>query len=112
MNAPLRHHCRNPREQEYRRAGGIIGLKIKLDRPIDRERPCCRNICTISTGKGPHVGELHCVDCGQHRGWLSKPTAQWIEHVVTRFGAPTTPIIVRKAHTFEEEAPRANTNSL
>jgi hypothetical protein len=91
----------------------FVGLKIKLDRPVDREQPCCRNICTIiSTGKGPHVGELHCVDCGQHRGWLSKPTAQWIEHVVTRFGAPTTPIIVRKAHTFEEEAPPANTNSL
>jgi hypothetical protein len=23
----------------------LIGLKVKLDRPVDRERPCCRNIC-------------------------------------------------------------------
>jgi len=88
---------------------GIIGLKVKLDRPVDRERPCCRNMCVIGPSKGPHAGELHCADCGQHRGWLSKTTAQWIEHVVTRFGAPTTPIIVRKAHTFEEEAPPAET---
>jgi hypothetical protein len=69
----------------------LIGLKIKLDRPIDRDRPCCRNICIIAAGKGPHAGELHCADCGQHRGWLSKSTAQWIEHVATRFGARTTP---------------------
>jgi hypothetical protein len=84
---------------------GIVGLKVKLDRPVDREQPCCNNVCIIDAGKGPHAGALYCADCGQHRGWLSKTTAQWIEHVVTRFGAPTTPIIVRKAHTFEEEAP-------
>ena len=79
-------------------------LKIKLDRPVDRERPCCRNICIVGTAY-----ELTCADCGQHRGRLSPRTAQWIEHVATRFGAPTTPIIVRKIHTFEEEAPDTDT---
>jgi hypothetical protein len=96
-------------------APALIGLKVRLDRPVDRERPCCRNICTIGAARGPHAGELICADCGQHRGWLSKPTAQWIEHVVTRFGAPEV-ITVRKAHTFQEEAPPAeplssNTNT-
>ena len=81
----------------------LLGLKVKLDRPIDRERPCCRNVCIIGAGKGPHPGELRCADCGQHRGWLSKSTAQWIEHVATRFRAPTTPVVVRKSHTYEEE---------
>ena len=90
--------------------GNLVGLKVKLDRPIDKERPCCRNICVISAGKGPYAGALHCADCGQPRGWLSKTTAQWIESVVTRFGAPTT-IVVRKSHTYEEEAPPAETNS-
>jgi hypothetical protein len=47
----------------------------------------------------------------QHRGRLSKPTAHWIEQIATRFGAPSTPIIVRKAHTFEEEAPPTEPNS-
>jgi|SRR5262245_17492754 len=84
----------------------LIGLKVKLDRPIDRERPCCNNVCIIRPGKEPHAAELRCADCGQHRGWLSKPTTRWIEHVVTRFGAPEV-ITVRKAHTFQEEAPPA-----
>jgi hypothetical protein len=87
----------------------LFGLKVKLDRPVDREQACCRNICVIGNGKGPHAGELRCADCDQHRGWLSKATAQWIEHVVTRFGAPTTPIVVRRSHTYEEEAPPTET---
>jgi hypothetical protein len=85
----------------------LVGLKVRLDRPVDRERLCCRNVCVIGAGQGPHAGALNCADCGQHRGWLSKSTAQWIEHVVTRFGAPTTPIVVRKSHTYDEEAPPA-----
>ena len=79
----------------------LVGLKLKLDRPVDREQPCCNNVCIIDAGEEPHAGALYCADCGQHRGWLSKPTAAWIEHVVTRFGAPTTPIVVRKS----EEVP-------
>src|SRR5262245_56304377 len=90
----------------------LIGLKLKLDRPIDRERPCCRNVCTIGAAREPHVGELTCSNCGQHRGWLSKSTAQWIGEVVARFGAPATPIVVRKAHTFEEEAPGTGAHAL
>jgi hypothetical protein len=88
----------------------LVGLCVKLDRPVDRDRPCCRSICTIGPGKGPHAGELICADCGQHRGWLSKPTAHWIESVIARFGAPTTPIVVR-AHTYEEEVPAAETTT-
>ena len=85
----------------------LVGLRVRLDRPVDRDRPCCRNVCSIGASKGPHAGELVCADCGQHRGWLSKSTAEWIESVVTRFGAPTTPIIVRKSHTYEGFAPSA-----
>jgi hypothetical protein len=81
----------------------LVGLQVKLDCPVDRERPCCLNICTISPARGPHAGELVCAGCGQHRGWLSKSAAQWIEHVVTRFGAPTTPIVMRKSRPYEEE---------
>jgi hypothetical protein len=83
----------------------LVGLRVKMDRPVDRDRPCCRNFCTIGPAKGPHAGELICADCSQHRGWLSKPTAHWIESVITRFGAPTTPIVVRYSTSNEEEAP-------
>jgi hypothetical protein len=86
----------------------LIGLKVKLDRPIDREHPCCLNICTIGPARGPHAGALTCTGCGQHRGWLSRETARWIALVVLKFGAPNGPILVRKAHVFTtEEAPPA-----
>jgi hypothetical protein len=86
---------------------------VKLDRLIDREQPCCRNVCIIGGAREPHAGALYCADCGHHRGWLSKPTAGWIEHVITRFGAPTAPIVVRPASTIteQEEAPPINTNT-
>ncbi|MFL6833446.1 MAG: hypothetical protein ACJ8F0_12735 [Xanthobacteraceae bacterium] len=87
----------------------LIGLRVKLDRPVDRERPCCRNICTIGPARGPHAGSLTCSDCGQHRGWLSKTTARWIEDVITRFGAPTTPIVVRGSTLEQEGAPGTET---
>jgi len=76
-----------------------VGLRVRLDRPVDRERPCCRNICVIGA-----ANELNCADCGQRRGRLSSITANWIESVVVRFGAPATPIVVRKGHTHQEEA--------
>jgi hypothetical protein len=31
---------------------GIVGLKVKLDRPVDRERPCCRNVCASAPARG------------------------------------------------------------
>ena len=79
------------------------GLRVKLDRPVDRDRPCCRNICSVSPGKGPHGGQLICIDCNRPRGWLSKTTAQWIEDVISCFGAPTSPIVVRRSHVYKEE---------
>jgi hypothetical protein len=86
-------------------AVGLIGLKVRLDRPVDRERPCCRNICVITAAADPaHAGTLECIDCGQRRGHISKTTAAWIEHVVTRFGAPASPIAVRKFHSQQQEA--------
>ena len=68
----------------------LVGLKVKLDRPVDRERPCCRNVCTIGAGRGPHAGELICSDCGQHRGWLSKSTA----HRIRLYGKAILPHLI------------------
>jgi hypothetical protein len=81
----------------------LIGLRIKMDRPTDRARPCCRNICCVAPGKGPRAAELACIDCGQHRGCLSKDLVHWLESVIERFGAQTTPVVVR-TQTYEKEA--------
>jgi len=83
----------------------LTGKRVKLDRPIDRERPCCNNICVIGAAIGPHAGELLCAGCGKHRGWISKATGGWIESVIDRFGAPTSPIVIRRGHTYYEEVP-------
>jgi hypothetical protein len=36
------------------------GMRLQLDRKIDREKPCCNNIAIIHVGKGPHAAELRC----------------------------------------------------
>ena len=71
------------------------GLKVKLDRTVDRARPCCSNVCIIKAGKGCHAGALYCTTCDRFRGWLSKSTAQWIASVIARFGKPDRPIVMR-----------------
>lgn len=88
----------------------LIGLRVKLARPIDQQKPCCRNLAVIGEGKGPHAGALCCADCGNHRGWLSKTTAAWIETVISKFGAPAT-ITVRASSLVEEEARAQHTNT-
>jgi hypothetical protein len=89
----------------------IIGLKVKLARPIDQQKPCCRNLAIIGEGKGPHAGALRCADCGNHRGWLSKTTAAWIETVINKFGAPAIITVMRPSSLDQEEAPDTDTNS-
>ena len=80
----------------------LIGLRVKLDRPSDRDRTCCASICIIGPPSGPHAGSLKCEICNEHRGWISKSTAAWVENVIGKFGAPSTPIIVRKSHIQQE----------
>jgi hypothetical protein len=74
----------------------LIGLKVKLDRPIDRERRCCNGIAIIRPGKARHAGELRCAGCGQHRGWLSHATRDFILETIRRFGTSSSPIIITR----------------
>jgi hypothetical protein len=76
-------------------ASRLIGIRVKLDRPIDREQPCCRNMCIVGPPRGPHSGELTCADCGQHRGWLDKVTGSWLENLIEQSGMPNSPIMIR-----------------
>ena len=87
----------------------LVGLQVRLDRPVDRERPCCRNICVIGAGKGPHAGELICTGCGGP-GCLTQLRAM-DRGRGAQFGAPNGPIIVRRTHTYEEEVPDTETVS-
>jgi hypothetical protein len=86
--------------------GSLVGLKVKLDRPTDRERVCCDNVCILRAGKGPHIYALSCGGCDRFRGWISKSTAQWIESVIACLGVPTEPIVVRESTHQEIHAGR------
>jgi hypothetical protein len=70
-----------------------FGLQVRMQ----HLKPCCgqADITVIGHGCGPHYAELHCANCGRHRGWMSKSTASWIETIIQKFGAPTEPIVVR-----------------
>jgi hypothetical protein len=74
----------------------VFGTRVRLDRDVDRERPCCSGIAVIKPGKAPHLAEFRCAECGAHRGWVQKATLNFIENTVARFGAPSTPITVRQ----------------
>jgi len=84
-----------------------VGIKVKLDRDIDRAKPCCDSIAVIYPGKAQHAGEFRCAGCGSHRGWCSHATRNFIFSTVWRWGAPDAPVTVRqsqeKTMAFEQK---------
>jgi len=68
---------------------------VRLDRSIDRERPCCENLATIHVRTGPHGAALRCASCGQPRGWLPKQATEFLDDIANRFGNPAEPIVLR-----------------
>jgi hypothetical protein len=70
-------------------------LLVRLDRQIDRDRPCCSNVAVVGPGKAQHAAELRCAGCHAHRGWLRREALDFLAGLSQRFGAPTEPIILR-----------------
>jgi hypothetical protein len=77
--------------------GAVIGMKVRLDRAVDRALGCHDNIALIHPGSGPHAAQLRCAECNRHRGWLAKPTADFLSSTVTMFGVPSEPFVIRDA---------------
>jgi hypothetical protein len=76
----------------------LLGLKVVLDRNIDRAEGCCNNHAIITPGKGPHRYALRCAKCGRHRGWISHKSASFFERLVGIYGEPKKPLVVRGGH--------------
>jgi hypothetical protein len=73
----------------------LFGTRVKFDGL--RCCPHCSNkIAVIGRTTGPHFAELKCAACGTSCGWLSKSTASWLTTIINKFGAPTTPVILRR----------------
>jgi hypothetical protein len=74
----------------------LVGLRVKLDRAIDRRQPCHDDVCEIAAGHGPHNKYgLLCTVCGQFRGWLPQAAAGFLRATIREFGVPDVPLIWR-----------------
>ena len=72
----------------------LIGLAVILPRPC---RACGDTMATIGSSRGPHCAALHCVACGQHVGWMSRESFDFVAAVIDRFGRPGSAITVRES---------------
>jgi hypothetical protein len=70
----------------------IAGLAVMFDRPCDHVDLCCSK---SRFGKIGSDNALICANCGAPRGRLPNNTAAQLAAIVTNFGAPDTPIILR-----------------
>ncbi len=57
---------------------GLIGLAVRLDRAVDRRKPCHDNIARTAAGKAQHVYELRCAACDAYRGWLPRDAVPFL----------------------------------
>jgi hypothetical protein len=78
-------------------ADPLIGLRVKLDREIDRCQPCHDNVAELCAGRGPHAYALFCITCGRFRGWLPLAAANFIKETIRVSGVPRKPLIYRSA---------------
>ena len=76
---------------------GHVSKQVRLERSIDRQKPCCTDIANIHEGKtkGPHAAELRCAGCDSHRGWLPHEALEFFNFWTERFGAPAEPMPLR-----------------
>jgi hypothetical protein len=80
-----------------------IGVLVKLDRQIDRVKPCHSNTAVLAPGTGPHAAALICVACGQHRGWATRQTVNFVERLQRMFGRGDALPIVRDHAGINED---------
>lgn len=64
--------------------GMMAPMRVRLDRDVDRRKPCHDNIAVIRPGRGPHAAELRCAKCNSHRG-LRAEALTFIENLAQRF---------------------------
>jgi hypothetical protein len=72
----------------------INGMRLKLERKVDQQKPCCSSMAIVHAGKGPHAAELRCVKCGSHRGRLPKEMANFLLAALEHFPKAKTDVHV------------------
>ena len=81
----------------------IDGMRLKLERKIDLQKPCCSNTAIIRAGKGPHAAELRCAKCDSHRGWLPREAVNGLQVMIANF-----PEAKNDIHVFRDSKPSSH----
>lgn len=56
---------------------------------------CGETLAVVGSGSGPHAASATCTACGTHRSWLSHLTHDFLAKLISKFGRPTEPIVLR-----------------
>jgi hypothetical protein len=78
----------------------LLGLRVKLPGTCAQ---CGAQVAIVGPGKTPHWRSLLCRSCGLHRGWLSRANYTFLREIISKFGAPSEPIVFRSRSTKPEE---------
>ena len=81
-----------------------LGILVQLP---DACGKCAAGVAVIGPGKGMHKASLACNSCGFFRGWVSRASYDFITALTSKFGAPTSPIIIRRGQYSGEHDARA-----
>ena len=73
----------------------LIGLRVRLDRDVDRRQPCCANVAELAVGRGPHAYELLCAAFGSQPRWRPHAAVEFILEIIRTIGVPDEPLIYR-----------------
>jgi hypothetical protein len=71
----------------------LLGVLVRLP---DACGKCGGDVAVIGAGKGVHKASIACNSCGYFRGWVSYESYKFIAEITNKFGAPTTPILIRR----------------
>jgi hypothetical protein len=71
----------------------LIGLQVQLLQPC---RSCGNATGVIGSSCRPHAHGISCEQCNGFCRWLSQPEASFLIEVVTKFGRPSGPIVIRE----------------
>jgi hypothetical protein len=73
----------------------LFGLKVRIE---PSPRCCSQPTIAIVEPSDKWAADLKCASCGKRRGWLSTTTADFLETIVGKWGAPRDPIVLRREH--------------
>jgi hypothetical protein len=69
----------------------ILGLKVQLQQTCI----CGSRLGVIGSSAGPHAHRITCDACPAFRQWLGHREAAFIAAISKKFGAPSSPIVIR-----------------